>query len=584
MKHRKITEPTDIKFILILLVVILAAVLVDVGINLLMSHDFQNNERVAATQELGTIRARLEEQMNTSFSLVFGMAASLSVNPDMTSEDYNALAQNLLKRTPVLKNMAAAPDFVIKYIYPLENNEKALGLDYRDVPNQWPQALQAKETREMVLAGPINLVQGGKGLVARVPVFRDDTGEFWGLVSAVMDFNTLLIQAGITSQFGKLNLAIRGKDNKGVSGEVIWGNPDLFESHAGAVTMPVSVPSGSWQMATVPVLIKGEHRHERGLVHVVIALFTLLMIYSMVQQRRNFRHRIENENRLKAMSRSSHDAMVMIDSNDRVTFWNSAAVDMFGYTEKEILGKEFHDVLTLSADMEKAKEGLTHFSKTGDGPVVNTIMEMKAIRKSGEVFPVERSVASFQVSGRWYAVGSLRDITARKEYEKQLKELATTDHLTGLPNRRHFMEMSNWEIRKANRYQGPMSLLMFDIDHFKHINDTYGHDAGDNVLQHVAATVRQVFRETDIPGRLGGEEFGVTMPETDLMSAVQAAERLRMAIMGIKVEAGNHTITLTASFGVVQWNAENSDMTGFLKKADENLYEAKRSGRNKVVS
>lgn len=584
MKHKKITEPTDIKLVFILLVVAVIAISVDLVLNFLMAHTFLNNQKTAVTHELGAVRARLEEQMNTSFSLVYGMVASLSSHPDMASDDFDALARNLLKKNRILKNIGAAPDFVIHYMYPLEHNEKALGLDYRTVPGQWSQALAAKETGEMVLAGPINLVQGGKGLIARVPVFRDDTGDFWGLVSAVMDFHMLLDQAGISSTPGKLTLAIRGKDSNGAKGEVIWGEPRLFDMQADSVTMPVSVPSGSWEMAAIPVMGWGGYFREKWLIHMAVFLFTMLIVHNVAQQRRNRRQMIERENQLKAMSRSSHDALVMIDSDDRVTFWNQAAEAMFGFSESEIIGKSFHKLVCLPEEVEKAIYGLKHFIKTGDGPVVNTIMEMTAMRKSGEAFPVERSVASFKLAGKWYAVGSMRDITVRKEYEKQLKELATTDALTGLPNRRHFMNLSEREFRKTTRYHNNLSLLMFDIDHFKTINDTYGHEAGDQVLQYLAATVKNAFRETDIPGRIGGEEFAVTMPETDLMSAVQAAERLRIAIMAIRVKSGKHSITLTVSIGVVQWNTETSDTAQMLKRADELLYKAKRGGRNKVES
>lgn len=569
---------------IILFSVVILAIAADVFINSLMVQKFQNEQRIFVMQELGTLRARMEEQVNTSFSLIFGMAAAISSHPEFSGNRFDNLAKILLKQSDVLKNIAAAPDFVIRYIYPPEKNEKALGLDYRRVPDQWTQALAAKKTGKLILAGPLKLVQGGWGVIARIPVFRDDNGEFWGLVSAVMDFRVLLANAGITSQYRMLELAIRGKDGKGSEGDIIWGDPALFNERRKAVNLSVSIPSGSWQIAAVPEKGWAHRAPQRWRIHFIVFSFTLLVIGILIQYKQSQLKIIESENQLKAMVRSTHDALVMIDSDGTITLWNPAAEVMFGYTEAEMIGKKFHDIVVLPKDMELAKAGLKHFETTGYGSVLNSTLEMTAVRKSGEVFPVERSVASFKLGGKWCAAGSMRDITARKEYEKKLTELATTDALTGLPNRRHFLELSGKELKKTARYQNMLSLLMFDIDHFKKINDTYGHDGGDMVLRTVADEMRKVFRETDILGRLGGEEFAVTMPETDLVSAGQAAERFRSAMMAARIKAGIHPITLTVSVGVVDVRKDTNDISQMIKKADDLLYEAKRSGRNKVVT
>ena len=197
---------------------------------------------------------------------------------------------------------------------------------------------------------------------------------------------------------------------------------------------------------------------------------------------------------------------------------------------------------------------------------------------------MERSVAAFQMDDAWYAVGSVRDITERKNAEKSLRELATTDSLTLLNNRRNFLELSSGEIKRAQRYVSPLAVFMFDVDHFKSVNDTYGHDVGDKVLKELAELSRKNIRESDIIGRLGGEEFAVTLPNTKRSHAERAAERLREAVANHSVLTEKEELSVTISIGVVMMQGESEgDIDALLKTADRALYQAKEQGRNCVI-
>jgi diguanylate cyclase (GGDEF)-like protein len=240
--------------------------------------------------------------------------------------------------------------------------------------------------------------------------------------------------------------------------------------------------------------------------------------------------------------------------------------------------------VALEPDRLKAEEGLKSFALTGQGPVVGSIKSFTARRKDGSTVPVERSVASFRMRGRWYAVGSVRDITERTAYEARLRELATTDALTGLPNRRHFMNTLSDEFLRSRRYGHAMALLMLDADRFKAVNDVYGHDVGDETLRVLARTCRAAIRQTDTPGRLGGEEFAVLLPETDRPEAEQAAERLRQAVAAAaEIQTGKGSISITVSIGVAVLTDGVPDADALLKRADEALYLAKERGRNRVA-
>jgi diguanylate cyclase (GGDEF)-like protein len=169
-------------------------------------------------------------------------------------------------------------------------------------------------------------------------------------------------------------------------------------------------------------------------------------------------------------------------------------------------------------------------------------------------------------------------------YTAELLDLATTDPLTGAANRRHFIEASLGEIDRARRFDRPVSFLMLDADHFKAINDTYGHAAGDAALQGLFATIRSVSRKADIWGRLGGEEFGALLVETDLPDAVQFAERLRQTIAQSTIHHDGVDIRMTVSIGVTSVLKDGDGLDGAFKLADALMYRAKQSGRNRVAS
>jgi diguanylate cyclase (GGDEF)-like protein len=162
-----------------------------------------------------------------------------------------------------------------------------------------------------------------------------------------------------------------------------------------------------------------------------------------------------------------------------------------------------------------------------------------------------------------------------------LGTLATVDGLTGLTNRRHFLTLAECEFDRARRYQRPLAVLMIDIDHFKVINDNHGHDVGDIVIAELAKVCHRVSRETDVPARLGGEEFGILLPETPADNAVAFAERLCREVKNIAVPAGDDVLTITVSVGISEISTEMS-FAELLKHADMALYDAKRAGRDRV--
>jgi diguanylate cyclase (GGDEF)-like protein len=166
-----------------------------------------------------------------------------------------------------------------------------------------------------------------------------------------------------------------------------------------------------------------------------------------------------------------------------------------------------------------------------------------------------------------------------KVLSTRLRGMAYTDSLTNIYNRLHFAHFLDAEIDKVKRYGGKFSIIFFDLDHFKEVNDNYGHLAGDEVLEQVTLLVSKANRDADIFARYGGEEFIILAPETDLSGALIHAERLRNDIENFEFKTVGH---ITSSFGVAEFDAEKDDVDDLLERADKALYMAKEFGRNRV--
>jgi len=167
---------------------------------------------------------------------------------------------------------------------------------------------------------------------------------------------------------------------------------------------------------------------------------------------------------------------------------------------------------------------------------------------------------------------------------RELERLATTDPLTGVYNRRYFMDYATKEFLRSQRYSHVFSAIQMDIDHFKKINDAHGHAVGDEVLKSFTANCLEVLRECDVLGRIGGEEFSIILPETDLPGALIVAERFRQTIADLKLYVDEQIVHFTVSIGVTNLRQDDTGIEAVLRRADEALYLAKNGGRNKVVS
>ncbi len=295
------------------------------------------------------------------------------------------------------------------------------------------------------------------------------------------------------------------------------------------------------------------------------------------------------EQQLRVITDLLGEGILLVDLKGKIIFSNPEADRLLGYRPGELEDTFIHEVVNKELPVSETDDCGVHslFHAIISGDVYNTD-NGTFINRTGHTIPVMVAcrpiIKNEQPDG---AVLAFRDITEQKKYletlqlmNEQLETQATTDRLTGIYNRMKFDKTIKREVQRAARYHSPLSLLIFDIDRFKNVNDSYGHSAGDEVLRRLSRLVSSNIRETDIFARWGGEEFVILTPGINLNEAASVANQLREKIENYDFEKPPR---VTASFGVASFKAEDS-ASRLITRADDALYQAKKNGRNQVVS
>jgi diguanylate cyclase (GGDEF)-like protein/PAS domain S-box-containing protein len=300
----------------------------------------------------------------------------------------------------------------------------------------------------------------------------------------------------------------------------------------------------------------------------------------------------ESESRFRHVFDDAPIGMALIAPDDRWLNVNAALCDLVGYSPTE-LGSRHLPLITHPDDRELV-QAFTQQILAGEIPTGE--IEIRCVQKNGNAVWILLTVSAVKDADELgpHLNAQLHDITARKEAEETLRRLATRDYLTGLHNRRELVRLLGEETLRADRHQRPLSLIMVDIDSFKCVNDAFGHQVGDRVLQHVAAMLTEAVRSFDRVARYGGEEFVVLLPETSTADALTIAERIRARIAAepfsvVENGAASLSIPLTISAGIATVRppvaeAGEAVFSQLIKDADCHLYMAKQSGRNRCVA
>lgn len=700
-----------------ILIVLVLVGIEDFLLQRVVRQQYRFGEVTRVQNQIGFLRAALEETILGNLLRVEATAAYVAVNPDLSAAEFNAFAAQLI-RDAELRNIGAAPGFRIEYVYPLAGNEALLGVNYRELPEQWPRVQESVRLRSVVVDGPLDLVQGGRGLVARVPVFLEgEEGEqLWGIVAALLDFESINGQVAALSEEYGLRFAIREPSESGHT--PIYGDQDIFADElaapadlriAGRRWQLTAVPRDGWRVSNpfrlvihgvsmfiavaligivwlklrrdervqaaersgreqmelffgqslygaffaslpgpVPVaegaldedyIVRTMHGETLSRVNdAMVGLYgssreametrsfaglfdepdskLLAMWQSMSRDGRyrgelryrsasgeqrlvegyyrpvlnqggeiighfGLQHDVTDEREAKGkLDRYIRivDANVITSQTDldgRMTYASSAFCRISGYSQEELLGAD-HNIIRhpeVSAEQYADLWNTLRAGRIWKG-------EMQNLTRDGETYWVQAEISPlFDRNGERIGYMSVQqDISAQKTIER----MSETDPLTGIANRLYLDGVLENETNRFARYGHPFAVLLLDIDHFKPVNDTFGHLAGDEVLKGVARILRERIRETDRVGRWGGEEFLVVCPHTDQAGALELAEELRREIEAADFPV-DQTVTVSIGLAVAEpggHEGENSDR--IIAVADSALYQAKRSGRNRV--
>ncbi|MEO5362089.1 MAG: diguanylate cyclase [Magnetococcus sp. DMHC-8] len=309
--------------------------------------------------------------------------------------------------------------------------------------------------------------------------------------------------------------------------------------------------------------------------------------FNRLQTQRAQQALMESEQRFRLVTQSISEAIIAVCPNGMVHFWNRGAEHIFGYTEQEMLERSIDLLIPSRLHVPYFRKFyrmhiLGHRVRAGvprSGPPDQT-MELLGVRRDGEEFPMELSVATWQTEGEPFYAAVVRDVTERKRAEEKIRYQAHYDLLTDLPNRNLFLKRLDESLVLAERQKKRMALLFIDLDRFKWVNDTLGHDAGDELLQQAAWRMKQCVRRSDTVARLGGDEFTIILFDVaEVSSAVRVVDNL-LQQLSTPFPLTRQEVTISGSVGVTFFPEDGTDRESLLRNADHAMYIAKRSGRN----
>ena len=671
----------------------------------------EQEQRVLVAQHLSSMRAKVEGVLTSVVSSARGLAAALMANPDLPDAAKHRMLAELMLYNPNIRNIAITEGTVITEVYPLRGNEQIIGFNYSDIPAQWPAYHRMMETRQVVVAGPVMLLQSELGVIVRVPMF-DAKDAFRGSVSLPVRLQRLLDDLGLNTHKGTLRIALRNQAWAGKGGDIFYGDPKVFGDKP-AVEEVLLPGGGSWQIAAVPV--DGWKRMTPGLlilrsIGLAICLLAAIMAFMVVRtiqvRKENERRLSESESRLRQrnLALSATSQGVLISGIDHIiTYANDAAVRLTGYSREELIGRhcellqgpetnpvtvaeiqrllnseqafngeilnyrkdgssfwndlsitpvfdaqqqlsqfiavlrdvtgrrEADEALRVAAIVFEAQEGLmvtdadtviqrvnqsftriTGYSaeeaighKPGflksdkHSPEFYKAMWDKIAREGywqGEIWNRRKdgetylewltitAVASLHGKVTHYVAGFF-DITDARDAEEKIRRLAFYDPLTMLPNRRLMIDRLTQALPSSARSNAYGAVLFIDLDDFKTLNDTRGHDIGDMLLVQVAQRLLKCVRETDTVSRFGGDEFVVMIENLGAEETV-AARQAELIGEKIRIELNTpyqfHDFEYhsSSSIGVCLFRGNDLQIEDILKRADAAMYQSKRSGRN----
>ena len=536
----------------------------------------------------------IQTTMERALSATYSIAAMVRQGKGNVP-DFEGVAAEMLPWYPGVAILGLSPGGVIRRVAPLEGNEKSIGFNQLTDPKQGREARMARDTGKLTLAGPLQLVQGGLGAVGRLPIFLDDADGkpfFWGLTYAVVRFPEALA-----------NVRLNQLATNGITYSLWRVNPDtgVRETISGSQTLPtaaversLTVPNGKWTLSVAP--IHGWVNTPGLVFNVAIALvFSLMLAFaakllatlkahekgqeSLIAQRTL--EIAASQSKLKATLEAIPDVMLEMGLDGTYHDYHAPRSNTSFPPAEFFLGKNVTDVLppdaarAVMAALQEANEqghseGREFALDTSKG---NFWFEISLTRKQGTT------------NGEPRFIVLSRNVTQRKSSEDEINKLAFYDPLTNLPNRRLMVDRLRQALAISSRSGSIGALQFIDLDNFKTLNDTQGHDMGDLLLQQVARRLTACIRQGDTVARLGGDEFVVMIEELseDREEAAAQAEMIGekiLAAISVPYKLAGLDYQITPSIGITLYSNLQQSTDELLKQADLAMYQAKSAGRN----
>jgi len=285
--------------------------------------------------------------------------------------------------------------------------------------------------------------------------------------------------------------------------------------------------------------------------------------------------------KLEAFFDSSIDAVVQMDFDGYITGWNHKAEEIFGWSAEEILEQTIEQTIIPERYREAHSTGMQRYLGTGESSVLNSLVEIYALHRDGHEFPIELSVSVIDSPDLQEFNAYIRDISARKEAETIIWNKANFDSLTSLPNRNLFLQRLEHEALSCDRSKRSLALLYIDLDRFKDVNDSVGHDMGDRLLVEVSRRLKDSVREIDTVSRLSGDEFTIILGQIDDQLSVQRVCQQLLDTLSAPLQLDTEMVHLTASIGVSFYPGDATETGALQRNADQAMYSAKTQGRNR---
>lgn len=542
--------------------------------------DEAEQNRRSSQEAARGIKTFLETRLQSNTDVLNRMSDRMAAGYMPSEDSWRLDASNYVKDITEFKVVEwIGSDLRIKWLEPIKGNEKAINLDLTFELKRKTAVSRAVNERKKTISKILNLVQGGQGFLIYAPAFRD--GKFLGISAGVCIMNDLISE--IPSEYlSKYDIKILEEgtpifsttsENTKASHFHAEENMSLYSSQWRIQVIPKVATIQSWA-SPLPSWIFG--------MSLVLACLTAFSVKEWVEvQRLAISRKAQSaefeasKNLLEHIFETAPVGMVMLNLDGSWREVNQSFCDLLEYPREELLLLGFSDV-TYKEDLNESQ---VIFEAALSGESDEYTFSKRFVTKSGNFVNanVHGRIIRDQSGKPLFLVSQIQDITEQVERENNLEKLAARDSLTGLYNRRSLDRILREAFESASSQNQSFSVIMFDLDHFKNLNDEFGHSVGDTVLQQVSILTQEQCGADEEIARYGGEEFAIVCSH-HADEAYDLAERIRRSIEVYRWD--NRPIT--ASFGVAELSSQTRSGLEVLKSADKALYQAKGQGRNRV--